>query len=314
MKPSKLLILLATFSMCVTGCNLLNKNSKSSSGSNSSNNYSSKTSSSSGSINPFIPSSSSEPEDLPIPDPGDPLTPPSGVPCFPTTPINAFLEDFEITDYVIPAIADDQAWSHVRYTYFPIIKLWTLESTSGTLYEDQYLSLMEAAEVTVSNKYYETVGYAVLGTNDLPKVVFKSLGDYFVLYICAPEFDAIDTSDGGYPFAQLDEYMDLMNVENVPPFPLLDLDEPGWKYQNHFYTDVKTWRLFTSYPDPNSPDHSTTSGPALEVLYKDLLQEHGWIIDESLYDSKGYFATKEWVEIQFFSWYDTFRVWVCKKA
>ena len=43
-------------------------------------------------------------------------------------------------------------------------------------------------------------------------------------------------------------------------------------------------------------------GVALEDLYKELLESEGWEIDDSKYDIKGYFATKHWVTIQFFSW------------
>ena len=103
-----------------------------------------------------------------------------------------------------------------------------------------------------------------------------------------------------------------MNVENVPETPILDLEEPGWKYTNVFYTEEQIWRLFTSYPDPNSPDNEGATGVALEDLYKELLESEGWEIDSSRYDVKGYFATKQWVTIQFFSWENLFKVWVYK--
>ena len=288
MKKSKFLILLAALSMCVIGCNK-------------------------GGGTHHDPGPDIPPDDEPIPDPGNPLTPPDGEAGFPVEAINTFLEDKSITDCVVPAIANDQAWSYKTYTYFPIIKLWTLESTTEVLYEDQYCSVLQEAEITVSDRYYERVGYAVLKNNGFPRYVFKSIGGYFVIYIAGEEYSLTQTPDGEYPYEQLDEYLDLMNVENVPPFPMIEVYEPGWKYQNAFYTEYSEWRLYTCCPDPNSPNSSNITGTALEDLYKDLLEAQGWEIDSTLYDTKGYFAYKEWVGMQFFSWNDTFRLWVYKK-
>ena len=296
MKANKLLILIAALSMCLAGCNRAKQDTSGDASSESS----SKTTS----------SESEEPEDEP---PESPLTPPTGLPGFPTGVVNAFLEQYTITDYPVPAIADDQAWGYKEYTTFPILKIWTLDNDDGVSYEEQYRGLYEMAEVDVTDVCYETIGYGVFTSSGMPKVVFKAIDDYFVIYICAPEFDDRETEDGWYPNAQLNEYMDLMNVSEAPTTPILDLDEPGWKYQNHYYSEHKTWRLFTCYPDYNSPDNSETTGPALEDLYKELLEEDGWEIDATNYDTYGYYATKGWVEIQFFSWDNLFKMWVYKK-
>ena len=45
---------------------------------------------------------------------------------------------------------------------------------------------------------------------------------------------------------------------------------------------------------------------------KKLLESEGWEIDSSQYKVSGYFATKQWVTIQFFSWENLFKVWVYK--
>ena len=250
---------------------------------------------------------------LPFIEPGNSLTPPpSGSTGFPQGIIDAFLEENDITDYVIPTIADDQAWSHKWYSSFPILKLWTLDREYGVSLEDDYYGLYEMAGVSISAKYYDTVGYTILDSKNKPMVAFEGIDDYFVIYICAPEYAEAATEDGWYPRAQLNEYMDLMNIENIPETPILDLKEPGWKYQNVFYIEEQIWRLFTCYPDPNSPDNKDATGVALEDLYKELLESEGWEIDSSLYDVKGYYATKQWVTIQFFSWENLFKVWVYK--
>ena len=250
---------------------------------------------------------------LPFVEPGNSLTPPpSGSTGFPQGIVDAFLEENDITDYVIPTIADDQAWAHKWYSSFPILKLWTLDREYGISFEEDYYGLYEMAGVSISERYYDSIGYTILGSTNKPKVAFEGIDDYFVIYICAPEYAETETEDGCYPRAQLNEYMDLINIKNIPETPILDLKEPGWKYQNFFYTEEQMWRLFTSYPDPNSPDNKDATGVALEDLYKELLESEGWEIDSSLYDVKGYFATKQWVTIQFFSWENLFKVWVYK--
>lgn len=324
MKANKLLILLAAFSMCVTGCDFNKKDNKASSDYTSESSHSSSKKSSEEEVPPDPPVSSepdlppdppvsSEPEEPEIPEPGDPLTPPDGAAGFPRSDIDNFCYDHEITDLVVPTIADNQAWNCKSYTYFPILKLWTLETTGSIAYEDQYCSLYEDVGETVSNKYYDRVGYSILGENSVPKVVFKTHGDYFIIYINAKAYDLQETEDGRYPYEQLDEYFDMMNVENTPPFPMLELEEHSWQYKNSFYIERKEWRLFARYPDPNSPDNSNTTGPALEELYKDLLEANGWEVDSSTYDYDGYHATKEWVGIQFFSWQSYLSIWVFKK-
>ena len=251
---------------------------------------------------------------IPFLAPGNSLTPPTGSTGFPQGIINAFLEENEITDYVVPTIADDQAWTTKWYSSFPILKIWTLDREYGVSFEQDYYGLYEMAGISISERYYDTIGYTILDSASKPMVAFEGIGDYFVIYICAPEYDERETEDGWYPRAQLNEYMDLMNVENVPETPILDLEEPGWKYKNTFYfdSDLEIWRLFTYYPDPNSPDNEGATGVALEVLYKELLESEGWEIDSSKYDTKGFFATKQWVKIQFFSWEGMFKVWVYK--
>ena len=297
MKANKLLILIAALSMCLAGCNRAKQDTSGDASSESS----SKT-------------TSSESEEPPFPEPGNPLTPPSGDAGFPSNAVNAFLEENTITDYPVPVIADDQAWCYKKYTYFPILKIWTLDNEDGVSYEDQYYGLFEMAEVSVTSTYYDTLGYAVMTSSGMPKVVFKTVDEYFVIYISAPEYDERNTEDGEFPTAQLIEYMDLMNIANVPSIPVLELEDPSWQYQNHFYADRhRTWRLFTCCPDYNSPNSSEPSGPALEDLYKELLEEDGWEIDATDYDTYGYYATKGWVEITFFSWDNLFKIWVYKK-
>ena len=334
MKSNKVLILLAVFTMCVVGCNQKRGKTSSDFSSELSENpvdpiesivpseepitppesISSSKIEISESFPDSEPISSSEPDEPQFPEPGNSLTPTNWGIGFPRDAINYFLEENEIEDYVVPDIAVDQKWSYRSYTYFPVFKLWTpIISTSEVSYEDQYRSILTDAGEEVSTLYYDTVGYSIVDKYSTPKLVFKVVGDFFVIYINAPAYDPRQLDDGGYPYEALDEYFDLMNVKNVPPFPLLELD-PGWKYYNCFFNTEKMWKLYTGYPDPNSPDHTEVAGPALEDLYKELLEADGWDIDSSQYNSYGYFATKEWVEIQFFSWYDTFRLFVYKKA
>ena len=319
MKLNKLFILLATFSMTVTGCNLFKKKNLNSSESmvepseSSSKTSSSQTPSSSQSEVP--PESSSSEPDVPVfPDPVSPLTPPEGIIGFPSEAINSFLTVHEVTDLVIPAVAEDQTWGIKSYESIPILKIWTRESTRGTLYEDVYYSTLTSAEITFSEKYYNTIGYTILDNNGEPQLAFKSLGDYFVMYICAPNYDFIEIEDGSFPWAQLDEYFDLMNIDNVPYIPMIQVDS-NWRYKNRFYieSNANIWKMLIKCTDPNTPNSGNYNGHCLEDDYKELLEQNGWEIDDSDYDFTGYFATKEWVTIQFFSWTDStddFRVWI----
>lgn len=304
MKVNKLLIMIAALSMCVTGCNLFKKKG------NSSTPESSDVSPSS--VTPSEPSSPSEPDEDVFPEPGDPLTPPQGSIGFPRDAVNTFLNANELTSYVVPAVAEDQTWGTISYTYFPILKLWTRECTTGTLYEQQYYNLLDAEGITIEDKHYDKTGYIVFDSKNRPQIAFKSAGDYFLLYICAPEYEITSTVSGAFPREQLAEYFDLMNIANMPPFPTLPLTS-GWQYQNYFYSETHMWRLFIRNDDPSTPDSENYEGRCLEDDYLELLEADGWTIDRSLYDSKGYFATKEWAEIQFFSWNNDFRLWIYKK-
>ena len=347
MKTNKALLLLAIIAMCVTGCNKNGKSSGSSNQTVTSNepeslpvpispepeqpsieqssliepsieqsslieSSSEQSSSESSSIEQSSSEMSSSEESFP--ELVGSLTLPEGDVGFPRNEVDNFLSTNSMTDSFVPTIADDQAWDFKIYSYFPIMKLWTKESTNGTLYEDQYFHILVDAGVTSSEKYYNTIGYSVLDSNNMPTVTYKSVPGYFVIYISATAYPVTPTADGAFPMDQLDEYFDLMNIENVPSFPRLSLDT-GWEYQNFFYVDknIQSWRLFIKHEDLNSPNSSNIIDDSLEDIYKELLIADGWEINELYYASYGYYATKEWVEIQFFSWDDAFRIWVYKK-
>lgn len=297
MKVNKLLLLIGTLAMGITGCSK-SGNTTSSSSQSSFTPHSHTTTSS---------SSSSEEE---IPDPGDSLTPPTGTAGFPTEAVSAFLTTNEMTNYTVPEIAQDRVWNFINYTHFPILKMWTTDNTTGTLLEDTYYSTLTDAGYNIKNNCHDNgVGYLVNNSDSRPFLVFKSLGDYFVLYICATEYQAKSTSDGGFPYEALDESLDLQGVANVPTFPVLPL-ETGWKYRNYFYTP--NWKLCIFRDDSNAPQTLTDQVHSLEDDYKALLEDDGWEIDDTYYASAGYFARKSWVEIQFFSWQGQFSMWVYK--
>ena len=317
MKANKLLILLAVLSMCVTGCN--QKRNKSSSDFPSKsitpidsfepiNSSKSEISSEEllSSSEPFV-SSSSE-----IASSSNPYPHKDG---FPSVVLNAFLTNNDLTDtfyYFIPEIADDQEWSYCMYSNFPILKLWTKDNTSGVSYEEQYYNIFVDAGKSITNRHYSTIGYCFV--KDLsPTVAFKSVDGYFYIWVSAPAWDVKDTLDGEYPLFELAENFDLMNYGSLPSFPILELEEPAWRYQNFFDANKGVWKLFAGCDDLNSPDNTERTGTSLEDLYKELLESNGWTIDAHLYDNEGYFASKDTLEIQFFSWDNSFRTWVYKK-
>ena len=292
MKPTKLLLLLASLSLCIVGCAKQTNSS-------SAREYSS------------IITSSSEPD--PEPDePTSPLTPPTGQVGFPSEAIAAFYAENDIDEYYVPEIAENQAWSYKTYTYTPIMKLWTLESQDEISYEDAYCELYNETSITIKNKFYNTLGYAILNSDNMPELAFKTIGDYFVLYLVAPEYEFRQMEDGRFPLEVVYECLDLMDVSQTPVFPLPPVEE-GWIYQIHFYLEVGCWKPCIKVVDPQTPDQPGYDHNAIEDYYLPYLEEDGWTIDISSYDYDGYHAIKTWVEITFFSWDGEFRIFVFKK-
>ena len=311
MKPNKILLLLGVFSMCVVGCNQKSNETSSDSPSKSVISSSKQSETTSASSFEWTTSETSSANSS-ILQPGNPSYPHATINGFPTTILNVFLSYNNLTDYFVPEIANDQEWGYCMYANFPILKLWTLESTSGVSYEEQYYEIFVNANTSLTNQYYGTIGYCVV--NQLkPKVAFKSVGGYFIIYVSAPEYETKDTLDGNYPYSVLVENFDLMNYGDIPTLPHLEIGESGWRYQNFFDPNKGVWKLFAGCDDSNSPDNTEATGPALEDLCKELLESNGWTIDDHLYDNEGYFATKDSFEIQFFSWENSFRTWVYKK-
>ena len=329
MKPTKLLLLLVSLSMCVAGCaKPANSSSPSEEPSSVTPSSSERPSSesepvhSSSSSQEPEPASSEEPEVPTVPDdPGNPLTPPDGGAGFPRTAVDEFLAEHEMTEYIVPTIANDQAWSYKKYETLPVMKLWTSEDVANPTLEEQYYVMMCDVDMGPDSSHYDTVGYGVY-RNSEPLILFQTIEiedenpdtqeGYFVIYLAAPEIDIAPTEDGCFPLFMLSEYFDIMNIANTPSFVLPPV-ETGWEYQLHFYPEVGYWKLFLRVSDPHSPDGEDYNHDAIEDLYIPLLEDDGWEIDTSLYDSYGYYARKKWAEIQFFSWEGVFKFWIYKQ-
>lgn len=301
MKKSKLLFLLAALTLVISGCNAGGKES------NNGSSYKTDSSTTSSSLTSESESesesSSSEEQTEPISE----ITPPEGEAGFPTEAVSNFLSVRGLTDYIIPAVAENRVWGVQTYGFAPFLKIWTTNvGTIGTnAFEDRYKNLLEAKGQTVETKYYTHAGYCVMEGN-IPKMSFKTFEDYFVIYVYDIKIVEAELVGGSFPIDQIREFLELMNFKNVPIIPTPQ-GEGNWHYTFSF-AGANGWYIGLRVADSNAPQDYYPTGNAIEDAYKDVLIANGWEIDDTDYLAHGYWATKNGFGMQFFSWKDSFRL------
>ncbi len=216
--------------------------------------------------------------------------------------------DFEV---IAPDI--DQDWNYsaeVNDNCIPLFFMSTSDENApsasnpgeGNAYEDAYKALLEEEGIVVDDSDYDSDGYNVYNDDDVLLFNFYSWNGVFNLSVFCPKDISNVVSQGILDYFFYNAFL----MEDVElPFPEVNDD---WGYFVDFvdgsgsYLDIYTVDLAA----PNSDTPST--GEAIEDDYKAILEEAGWVVDDTYYDSTGYYATCDELplELLFYSWNDQF--------
>ena len=275
MKTAKLLFLTATVAMCVSACGKSGNNN---------NNH-----------------TPTEPEYVTVNQ-------------FPREVIDNLLAEYPSVDLTVPSIAENQEWHYMESEYGALIKLWTVDSGTTSL-ESQYQETLTNLGQTVENTWYNTVGYSVSSSLYYPQLAFKTTDNVFTLYVYVGTLDSIEIADHDFPLSQVKDCYEIVYNEFLPSFPIPQFDV-DWSYQVLFAYGITyggIWRTAIKAVDPDAPgDNDNYNGHSMEDDYKSYLESLGWEIDSFYYEVEGYYATNGVLRIQFFSWYQEFKLWVSK--
>ena len=233
---------------------------------------------------------------------------------FPDEVVEEFLEYYEL-DFDILPIAEDQDWEYyvdIDDYATPRLSLYTEDDNSpnegspdstGEAIEDDYKALLEEEGIEIYDSNYEDNGYEVYSDDNDLLFYFYSWEGYFAIIAFADEIQTEEVSQEilDYFFSQ------AAFMEDVE-FPLPESEEL-WSYELDL--DGSSSELEIETTDLNAPnnDNPGPNGEAIEDAYKEMLEDAGWTVDDSAYDSDGYYAfTDELPEITlfFYSWNDRF--------
>ncbi len=217
---------------------------------------------------------------------------------FPTEIVNTFKETYGF-DCDIPSIGSETAeWEYevgpdLLYCYNALYLKTEDNGTPGTdALEDAYLATLTEKGITVDDTYYDDYGYMVYDENDTVLLEFYSYNSKFCLYAFA-----YTEETESFPTDYLNRFLALLEVkERNIPAPQ-NAEGTKWHY-------VASSIAFTAWVD----DDGTPGTDAIEDSYKLALEKAGWTIDDSDYEYAGYYATKDVLEICFYSWEGYFNI------
>ncbi len=149
----------------------------------------------------------------------------------------------------------------------------------------------------IGDSEYEEYGYFAYEPLGQVEIQFFSYGGDFSLYICplAP----VEDDPNSWPINGITAYLENHGITAVT-IPSLEGDFTG-------SVDFGSGDYVASCVDEGTPGVDS-----LEDSYLKLLQDAGWTIDDSKYESDGYFATdpSEQVMISFFSYNNEFKAFI----
>ena len=107
----------------------------------------------------------------------------------------------------------------------------------------------------------------------------------------------------------VDTIIDFLNRSgfSIDTFPSLE-SETGFTYYLDSDTDGNYMNI--SCDDEGAPSENTLGDNAIEDQFKELLESDGWEIDDSKYDSVGYYGYYDDISIIFFSWEGEFCLYI----
>ena len=207
---------------------------------------------------------------------------------FPTEVVNTFLTTYN-AGYTLPSIGDETTpWEYYvgAYLYYGYYMQLVTED-NGTIgqdsMEDQYLAILTEAGITVDDSEYDDYGYCVFDANEDLSFNFYTYNGNFGIYASA----YLEPSEK-FPTNYLQSFLKMLDVSAKVPAPVSEND---WFY-------IASSTTFFAY----TVDDGTPGTNAIEDSYKATLAKAGWTIDETSYEDEGYYATKDGIEICFYSY------------
>ena len=225
---------------------------------------------------------------------------------FPSSEIEEFLSYYG-DQYEVPAIgAEDVEWSYSIYVSggYPAIYLYAVDNGEIGVdsYEDVLLGLLTEAGVTVDDSYYDDSGYVVWGPSNEVQMMFYSINGVFTLYAFSDvQLECFGTA-AEMPREVIEKfYAHYFNME-VEGLVLPESAE-DWSFGVDYDIDGYYFYGITA-------DEGELGVDAIEDVYKVALTEAGWEVDDSQYDSDGYYARKDGATILFYSWEGEFDIYL----
>lgn len=220
---------------------------------------------------------------------------------FPANIVESFADFYDL-EISIPSLGDETIeWDYYASDYDGSAYLNLIADDNDELigtnsFEDQMKAALEDSGITVSDDNYDDVGYEAVLQDGLTTVSFYTYFDMFSFYINGPVVFSQSTS---FPSERFAQFLNFYGFPSDTPTPSSSNE---WNYA--VTTDGENY-TFEAY----CADDGTIGTDSTEDAYKATLLEAGFEIDDSEYDNEGYFATKDDLFVQFFSYDGEFDIW-----
>lgn len=215
---------------------------------------------------------------------------------FPAAELQTFLTTYHMYIELPPFGADDLSWEWHSYLLNGSTPAFELdaqdEGTIGTnSLEDVLLALLTEAEFEVDSSDYDKSGYKIVYDNNDTMMLWYTYNGAFHFWLYAEEFINEPTTEFPYEI--------IRKIHNhyfgyKPEFPL-PVGGDEW-----YYGVERDDQSYYGYA--YTLDNGEIGVNSIEDVYKAALEEDGWNIDATKYDEDGYYASKDNVLIQFFTW------------
>lgn len=225
---------------------------------------------------------------------------------FPADVIAYFAYQLEV-EISIPSIAITSTWGYkIQQFEENQFELNLITEDPEVALEVEYKAIFETAGHTVDDSMYAYYGYGVtLPSEDAEiGVWFYSYEGVFHVDVCVmfTESSVEPEVSTGFPSDVIASF--LTSVGSSAVVPGIDDTTGEWKYASN------ETRLAISTSDSGTP-----GSDALEDVYKAVLEEAHWVIDDTAHDSYGYFATHESypeIELSFYTYLGKFVLTIAK--
>lgn len=228
---------------------------------------------------------------------------------FPAEQVNNFLTIYGL-NYYVPAVGEDTTEWDYNASYDMFLNAYLEigcedKGTPGTdALEDQFKTLVEAQGWTVDDSDYDSDGYYVLNEAGEDAILFYSYMSEFYLRVYGPQLSLEDVGYSkvqAFPTTLINSYLkDDLELDVI--FPAVSSDQ-----EYYYMIDNGSFSIIAE-------DKGTVGVDSLEDVVKAALDEaEGWTVDDSNYESEGYYAYYEGatdLEVLFYSYEGEFDMWV----